>query len=456
MKKHDFSRRRFLRGTGGASIGLPFLLAREGDTRAQVGSPPERLVTLFFAHGMPLPLTANGYEGVLAPLKPHAPKLTMVRQLNCYANGPGNGHVKGSAGFACGMDSPGSDTKGGPSLDWVAYKAFGADTPLATLSAGLDGNDEPNERMRFVHSWRGVKQPNEPFLEPIDMFNSVFGPGAGTGPGGVGPDPAVAKRARQRTSVLDAVMTEYRSFVSEASGYSKGVRTLVADHMETVRELEKRAIAQSTASVGGGPAVGSAPAPACVKPAAPPQLNVTKSPRPETWEKAWPLMVEIYAVALKCDLVRFGNLMDVAGGAPFPFTGVSGSSGNVHSGVMHRYPSASATPLALEAFTWLQARVAHVLATFDDPRYREANGATLLENMTLFIGTELSEPATHLNTDMTFWIAGGRNRFKRGIFTIGGGHSDVDLYATLLKGIGLGTLKFGDQRYFKGELPILA
>ena len=33
---------------GGAAIALPFLLSREGSSSAQVGVPPERLITIYF------------------------------------------------------------------------------------------------------------------------------------------------------------------------------------------------------------------------------------------------------------------------------------------------------------------------------------------------------------------------------------------------------------------------
>jgi hypothetical protein len=429
------------------AIGLPFLLAEQGDVRAQAGPVPERLVTVFFGNGLPKGLSEAGFEGVLAPLKPHAAKTTMIRGITVYNRGPGNGHVHGSSSFACAMDAPSADTKGGPSLDWVAYKGFKAATPMPTLSTGLDGSDEPHERMRVVHSWRGVKQPNEPIHEPLTLFDHVFAGRDLIAKGTA--DPAAILRARARVSVLDRVMNEYRSVMGDASGYSPSVRSLIGRHAETVRELELRAIEIERAASGMGPAT-----PACKAPSAPPRMNVASSMRPETWDKAWPILVDLYVLALRCDLVRFGNLSVVSGGGRFPFIGVAGRTDNAHSGVMHQYP-AQFTALAREIFTWSMTKVAYLLARLDDPQVREANGATLLDNTNVLIGTELGEPAPHLNTDMTYFIAGSRARFKRGVFAMSGGRSDVDLYNTFLKGIGLPT-GFGDQRHFRGELPLLA
>lgn len=436
-------RRRFLRGTGGVAVGLPFLLARPGDTRA-APTPPERLVTVFFGNGLPKEMSERGFDSpALAPLRPHAPKLTMVRGVNVHAESPGNGHVKGSAGFACAMDTATYDTKGGPSLDWVVYKATGAATPLATLSTGVYGADDASQRMRIVHSWRGPKQPNEPIQDTLALFHHVFGGRQmlGTGP----QDPA--RQARYRVSVLDAVLAEYKQVTSEASGYPAAVRSLVSDHLETVREVEKRAIelARAAAAPAGS---------ACKTPTPPPALDVLKDKRPEHWDKAWPIMVELYVLALRCDLVRFGNMMVISGGDRFPFTCPAGSLANIHADGYHRWPGQNAA-ITLEAVKWKMAKIAHFLARLDDPAWREANGGTLLDNTTLVIGTELGDPAPHLRDDMTFLVGGARGRFRRGVFTMPRGTSDVDLYNTVLRGLGL-DLKFGDQRYFKGQLPIVA
>ncbi len=432
------SRRRFLRGAGGVAIGLPFLLAKEGDTRAQGNEPPQRLVTLFFGNGLPKVLSEKGFDSPsLAALKPFEAKLTMIRGINVYATGLGNGHTMGSMGFACGMDSTRADTKGGPSLDWVAYKETGAATPLPTLSTGVYGADDSQERMRIVHSWRAVRQPNEPIQDTLLLFNQLFG-GRTAGPGG---DPA--KQAKGRASVLDAVIQEYKTVMSDAGGYSPAIRTVIGEHLEHVREMERRVLAQAMAATTAG---GTCPAPE-----APPALDVLKEKRVANWDKAWPIMVDLYVLALRCDLVRFGNLMVISGGDRFPFTTPFGSVANVHSDVYHRWPGQNGAIL-IEAVKWQMAKIAELFAKLDDPSYKEGNGGTLFDNTTLVMGTELGEPASHKRDDMTFWVGGGK--FKRGFHDLTK-VSDVDLYNTVLRGMGIDA-KFGDMRYFKGLLPILA
>ena len=100
-------------------------------------------------------------------------------------------------------------------------------------------------------------------------------------------------------------------------------------------------------------------------------------------------------------------------------------------------------------------RIAAVLAQLDDPSYRDVDGATLLDNTTVVIGTELGDDVVnHGLTDMPFWIAGGRGRFHAGELVIPG-RSDVDFYNTILRGLGVST-PFGDPAVFPGVAAAVA
>jgi hypothetical protein len=296
-----------------------------------------------------------------------------------------------------------------------------------------------------VHSWRGVKQPNEPVQDTLKLFERLFG---GRALPGTSVNDEAARRARLRVSVLDAVTAEYKQLVSDGGGLPASARSLVSDHLETVRELEKQAVALAK------PAPATAPMTSCQTPTRPAALDVLKDKRPEHWDKAWPIMVDLYLLGLRCDLVRFGNLMVISGGDRFPFTCPAGKLENIHADGYHRWPGQNGA-ITLEAIKWKMSKIAYLLGRMNDPALREANGQTLLDNTTLVIGTELGDPAAHLRDDMTFFIAGARGRFRRGVHNMTAGTSDVDLYNTILKASGL-DLPFGDMRHFKRLLPITA
>jgi hypothetical protein len=455
MSDH-IARRQFLRGAGGAAIGLPFLLSREGSTRAQAGVPPERLVTVYFAQGIPGILRSNGLTGVLAPLAPFASKLTMVRGLNCNATSPNNGHSYGSAGFACGFSTPVVSTKGGPSLDWVVHQSSRADTLLPTLSAGISAGDNAEESIRYNHSWRGINQPNLVILDTLQLFQTVFGGPAVMPPAG-GVDPVAALKARQRVSVLDAVMADYQHVVSDAVGYPASIRSTISNHLDTIRELERRAVAIQLSLAGQGPAATMA----CRTPAAPTQMHSYLGPsvngfNPKTtpyFDAMWSIIVDLYVLAMRCDLTRFGNLMIISGGDSYPFSSPAGQIANIHGEGFHLWSNPAVRPIVSDNIQWMMTRIAAFLAKLDDPAYSDLDGGTLLDNTTVVIGTELGDDvANHGLVDMPFWIAGARKRFKPGDFPIPGGRSDVDFYNTVLRGIGMNPM-FGDVTHYTGILP---
>jgi hypothetical protein len=459
MKRDPLARRQFLRGAGGVAIGLPFLLSSEGSLRAQTAVVPERLITVYFAQGIPAVLRNSGLTGVLAPLAPFASKLTMVRGLNCNAVTPNNGHSMGSAGFACGFGTPVLSTKGGPSLDWVVHEAFHTNTPLPTLSVGISAGDNADESVRYNHSWRGVNQPNLVILDTLVLFHTVFG-GQTIMPTGGAVDPMALLKARQRVSVLDAVLADYQHVVSDAGGYSPSVRRLISNHLDTVRELEQRAVAVQMGLNGQG----QMPSTVCRAPAQPPQMHSYLGPSvngldPKTtpyFDAMWSIMVDLYVLAMRCDLVRFGNLMVISGGDSYPFSSPSGSVANIHGEGFHLWGDPTVEPLVTDDIRWTMTKIAALLSKLDDPGYKDLDGASLLDNTTVVIGTELGDDVVnHGLADMPFWVAGARKRFRTGDFFIPGGRADVDFYNTVLRGTGV-TTPFGDSAFFTGTLPIIA
>jgi hypothetical protein len=363
--KHRFARRQFLRGAGGAAIALPFLLSREGSTFAQTSSAPERLITVFFPQGIPASLRNNGFTGVLAPLAPFESKTTMVQGLNCNADSPNNGHSHGSAGFACGFGTPVLSTKGGPSLDWVVYQTTKTDTFLPTLSAGFSAGDDIEESVRFNHSWRGVNQPNIAYLDTLKMFQGIFG-GQPMMPAGSTVDPTVALKARQRVSVLDAVVADYQHVVSDAGGYSPSIRNLISDHLDTVRELEKRAVALQLAANGQG----AAPMIGCQTPLQPTQMDSILGPSvngldPKTtpyFTAEWSIIVDLYVLAMRCDLVRFGNLLCGSGGDSYGYSCPVGNTDNIHSNGFHLWANTDVRPIVTDHINWTMTNIALFLS----------------------------------------------------------------------------------------------
>ena len=254
-------------------------------------------------------------------------------------------------------------------------------------------------------------------------------------------------------------MADYQHVVSDAGGYSASVRTLISNHLDTVRELEQRAVAAQMVLTGQGPAT-----PACKAPAKPTQMQSYLGPavgslKPKStpyFDAMWPVMMDMYVLAMRCDLVRFGNVMVTSGGDSYPYTCPAGTTPNVHGEGYHRWADPTIKPIVTDHVQWMVTKIAAFLTRLDDPAFKDVDGGSLLDNTTVVIGTELGDDvANHGMTDMPFWIAGARKRFKPGQFRLSAKSSDVDFYNTILQRLGI-TTPFGDQKYYNGPLSIVA
>ena len=102
MNGPHVSRRTVLKGLGTVTIGLPFL--EEMMVTTAVGAKreavPVRAFNVFFGLGIPTPLQAEGFQGVLEPLQPLSKKLLIMRnvdQVRCDVTGI-NAHFDGASG----------------------------------------------------------------------------------------------------------------------------------------------------------------------------------------------------------------------------------------------------------------------------------------------------------------------------------------------------------------------
>src|SRR6056297_313719 len=120
-KQKRLGRRTVLRGLGTVAIGLPLL--EEMLATPAVATPaavvPVRAFNVFFGLGIPSPLQAEGYDGVLEPLKPLKDKLLVMRNVDhVRADEAGiNAHYDGSAAAFTAAPPNGTARAGGASLD---------------------------------------------------------------------------------------------------------------------------------------------------------------------------------------------------------------------------------------------------------------------------------------------------------------------------------------------------
>jgi hypothetical protein len=455
--RRPLDRRQVLRGAGSIAIGLP-LLSELMSRRALAAKVPRRLVTFYFGNGMPLAYSSPGFQSpVLAPLAPHAPKIALLRGIanRSAPGGAGHPHARGSSAFAIGYANPSIETAGGQSLDFLAYETWKPPTPLNSLAASMWWWSE--DIVRNTHSWQGKGRPNPGVTRPLALFTRIFGSAVPAGPKGSPEEARQLKQRRYDRSVLDSVLSGYQAVTGPASPYGPATRATLANHFESIRSLERRAIALDKMGSGGG---------ACATPAPPPDLSPQQTcsagcdtkgstgshdagggvNRSSNWDQVWPLLCDLFVMALRCDATRIGNLTCTASGDRYTF---AGQGKNVHD-LAHGWRAGAENGFD-KSVTYLMGNLAYFLKAMDDPAFTLPEGGTLLDNTPVLIGTEVGDPAPHSFSKLTFMLAGGGGVFKPGLHDFDDKSSEVDLYSTVSRALGLGD-KFGDPRYFGGYL----
>ena len=435
-----------LKGLGTVAIGLPLL--EEMLVAAQPAVVPVRAFNVFFGLGIPAPLQTEGFDGILEPLKPLKDKLLIMRnvdQVRCDESGI-NAHFDGASGAFTAEPPDGEAKSGGPSIDQVIRKAHHpAGMPAGMVPTLVAGTFFRRSRLsRYVHSYNDDGTVAATMQEkPRDLFNRIFGS-----------VPSDERRFRQRRSVLDSVVDEYKFYTGKNSPLGSASKARIAEHLDRIREYEQRAFAMDRKKV---------PAPK-----APPDSKLLHGGEAdpggqgiditlEELTSEWRLMADLYALAIQCDLVRFGAVTFLAAGERIRLKGTyeydgrkvfefddggqrkkSGDQGCSHEW-WHEFNESKRNE-ALRAHAHMKMReVAYFLKRLDSAEAREANGKTILQNSLITISTE-SGDGRHDNvkrelSGVFHAITSANGRFKTGqILDVGA--EGLDVYNTMLAAMG--------------------
>jgi hypothetical protein len=236
------------------------------------------------------------------------------------------------------------------------------------------------------------------------------------------------------------------------------VRALISDHLDLVRELEKQAIGIEMLTCSEPPAAPPdlAPSQACTAELCPGDDAYYYGSGGANWNEVWELNSQLFAMALRCGITRFGTMGCSGGGDRYPIPELNAQGVSESPHVLAHVWSPSGENGFDVCVRWLMEKVAYFLAQLDDPAWLDPDGGTVLDNTLVLVGTELGTAGSgqHYVDYMTFLLAGGGGRITPGVFDYDG-RSDVDLYSTLSHAMGLGD-SFGDASAFSGLLDIVA
>jgi hypothetical protein len=470
------SRRTFLHGSGGVLIGLPFLNEMLPRTaRAQEAAQPMRLITMFFGLGVSHEESRKRFTGPLEALEPLANKLSIFTNLelkHAHDFGSGEPHFKVGDVIFVGDPQKREYEASGPSLEQIAKKRLhpdGVPTKIGSKSVGMWFRT--GSVSQYTRHWNQDGSPGErPERRPTRIFEQLFGdltpPGMGNPE-----DPAAVRARHMKRSVLDSVIGEYKHFTGDASPLGAESKAKLSVHLDNIRNVEQR--------LAPGEEMVDEMVDSCEPPAGvtDPGMNVPydleqggaggSAPivQHEDFAAAFQLQGELMALALRCDVLRFGSMVFVGSGCHVGLRGTYNALGDSVN-FTQDLPGTSPHDAYFHNNRWDKCRlhahycvsnIAGALKSFDDPMYLEANGKSVLDNTLVVVGTDYGgggNTTGHIPEGVFHAIAGGNGHFKPGFYDKV--YNIIDLYETAMKpyGIptGMGTGRHPRFRYTPKEI----
>ena len=433
LTKKALPRRTFLRGMG-AAVALPLLDAMVPAATALAntpGSPIRRLGYVYIPMGMNAASWMPAGEGrltelspSLASLAPFVDHLTVLTNLELRnANTTGN-HASSNCAFLSCMKAKrteSSDYELGTTVDQIAARHIGQDTPIPSLELGTDliaqvGNCDNGYACVYQNSlsWSSPTTPLPTEADPRVVFERLFGDGGS-------PEERRAE-LRKNASILDWVL-------DDMSGMRRRLGTLdrqkLNQYLDAIREVERRIQRAEQQSA-------ESPLPELERP----------SRVPESWEEHVKLMFDLQVLALRADLTRVVTFQMARESSTrtYPQIGVP----EPHHPVSHH----TNDPEKLAKLAKINAYHVSLFAyLLEQLRATEDGDGTLLDHSTYLLGSGMGNPDVHDHQNLPIVVARGGAGQVRGGWHIR--HRELtplaNLHLTLLDHVGVRLDRFVDS-----------
>ena len=432
ITKKALPRRTFLRGAG-VTLALPLLDAMiPSFSDAAVAGPVRRLGFVY------IPMGCNWFQffpkevGKLTELSPTLSTLTPVlNQVTVISNlelknsySPGN-HATSNSGFlsaARAKMTEGADYELATTVDQIAAKQLGKQTPLPSLELAVDATTPIGAcdgGMSCIYetslSWSSPTTPLPAEANPRVVFERLFGDG------GSAADRLAA--LREDGSLIDFVSDDI-AHVQKKLG--PGDRTKLSQYLDTVREIERRIqkAEQQTANSA---------APDLTRP-----IGV-----PSAYGDHAKLMFDLQALAMQADITRVitFQLAREASTRTYPEVGVP----EAHHPTSHH----GNDPEKLATLAKINAYHVSLFAYYLEKLKSTPDGdGSLLDHSMILLGSGMGNPDVHNHVNLPIVVAGGgAGKLK------GGRHIKYEeptplanLHLTLLDKVGIHLDSFADSK----------
>lgn len=439
-KSWQISRRTMLRGMG-AAIALPALEAMGPATKAAAATAkaPTRMACLYFPNGAWMDSWIPKESGEnytlpysLEPLKAFQPKMNVLSGLDKAASRRGDGHYAKTGNFLTGepvAKTTGKDiSAGGISMDQLAAKYIGGQTPLPSLElaidpviSGIDSNVGFTRLYGSYISWRSATSPVAREINPRFVYERLFGQDK---------SPANAKRDAQFRSLLDVALEDAND-LRRKLGRDDQVK--LDEYLESIRKVENRIEFAMKPDEREWKPETEADIPAAPAPG-----------RPGDFREHVKIMMDLMVLGFQTDSTRVMTFMfanDVSGRN---FSFLDGVSGGHHDMSHHENKEEKAKQYA--AITrWHAEQFAYLLGKLD--AIPEGEG-TLLDNCMMMFGSSISDGNRHSPDNLPLVLAGGAGgQIRTGQHIAKPKNTPLcNLYLSMLNAVGAPIDSFGDSQ----------
>jgi hypothetical protein len=366
------------------------------------------------------------------PLAPVLDDLVFVRGLDMYAGG--GTHEGGAAKVLTGV----SDV----SLDVFLGEQVGGGMPHRSVQLGVGTTFQAGDD-KFISRVSG--SPISPDDDPINAFDRLFS-GIDTGGGGSGGQPTFEQL--RAGSVLDSAITDLNR-LQDSLGTAE--REKLDVHLDALREVEQRATGMLTAScdeiVWNEEGYANSDA----------DNYPTTYHREDNFGLVGKLQMDQITLALACGVTRVGTLTWSHAVSPTRVPETGSSAG--HHDASH-YGSDINGPLAADYIAnrrWYNEQLVYLIERM---RSIPDTGGTLLDNVVMFLVTDINDGNLHDHQDMPFLLAGracgqletGRSLDYRGAGQGGENEPHTKLLVSIARMMGADIDTFGYTGHGMGGL----
>jgi len=375
----------------GASVALPLLDAMipAGVALAKTAAAPKpRMAFIYFPHGAVMDKWTPKADGanfdlppILAPLAPFQKQLTVVSGLENKSAVAAPVHaITPGTWLSCVPPRISHDPYGGITIDQIAAKHIGQDTPLpslevATEEQGGEGSCDRNYGCSYgkTISFRDPSTPLPMEHNPRKLFQQLFGQG----------DTAEERTAlaRENASIIDLVRRDAQDLERTLGARD---RAALDDYLSTVREIERRVDKLSHRDLSA--------------------LQLPDAPAgiPSSFDEHMKLMFDMIALAFQANLTRIASFMMAAevSNQPYNFIGISDA--------FHPLSHHQNNPQKIERLSKVQTFHTQMFARFVKKLSELPDGeGSMLDNSILLYGSNMSNSNLHDHFPLPSAIVGG-------------------------------------------------